>query len=120
MKTIEQHRQENEPDIVRLAEAIVPLCWQHEGGSNLRESSLRMAVRVREHFKIERSEAEHMAWELGAAYTRQQAEAERAAREASPAYHWRGLWRAVFRRSKAEPAVCPHQVGWDDCPECSH
>lgn len=119
-KTVEEHRAENEPDIVRLAEVMLPLAWQHDGGSNVREASLRMAERVREQFKIERGIADHMVWEMGAMHARAEAERQRVERESSARYLLGRLFRVLtWRAEKAIPA-CPHLMLWDECPDCSH
>lgn len=119
-KSIEQHRQENEPDIVALAEALMPLAWNQEGSPKVREASLRMAETARQQFKLERQATDSIVWELGAADARRKAEDERIARESSPGYHWRGFWRALLRRAPAAPETCSHRIRWDDCPDCSH
>lgn len=111
--TIAEDEQANEPDIVAMAKVLLPIAWRHEGTWHMRDVSLRMATRAREQFKLERQTSDQMIWEMGVMHGKR-------TREASPGYHWRAFWRAVFRRTPQPAPLCPHDVDWDVCPECCH
>jgi hypothetical protein len=121
-KTLQQHHAENEADIVGYAKIIAPIAWgaDGEGLSFVRENSLVMARALREQFKMHGAAADQIIMELGAMEARRQAEEERRQREASPGYLFRAWLRAVVRRRPKPSESCPHQIRWDDCPDCCH
>lgn len=88
-----------------------------------REMSERMAARAMFAADQERAEGldsrERVQWALAKMEARREEHDKRIARESSPGYLFRALVRALVGQ-KPKREVCPHEVLWEDCPDCCH
>jgi hypothetical protein len=115
-KTINQYEAEHPAHIIDIARCLMPIAWTAECHTALRDASIRMAERM--DLAIPDYLYRHYS-EIGAMRARVEMEQQRRARESSPAYLLRALWRALLGRSPKR-LTCHHAVLWDDCPDCSH
>lgn len=120
MKTINEHRAEIDPALAELAALVCPLAWQYEGGASVREASITIARRVQAHMQTIHEEAAHQFWHNVYATARADVARERIAQESSARYLLGKLWRVWTGRAEKPSESCPHQIRWDDCPDCSH
>ncbi|MES2697367.1 MAG: hypothetical protein V4773_28130 [Verrucomicrobiota bacterium] len=113
--------QEIDPRVERYARAMYPHTF--EMVPSCRETAIRVAQRAIAFADAERGEGfdtqQSVQWELAKMEARREEHDKRIKRESSILYMSWMIWRALTGQ-KPKREVCPHEVLWEDCPDCRH